>query len=272
MMLQVYGCRSAHVERQGATLPAATHPVRDVVRVARGDFLMGSTITDTARDADEGPQTRFTIDAFLMDRTPVSAADFARYAIEITAIERTALWWREDQTPAEWQGKCNYLSARAEHPVNCVNWIAARTYCRLVGGDLPTEAQWEYATRAGTQGTYWWGETFDTSRVISSVECGSRGCRRETAPLVTSGPRCNAWGLCDMVGNVWQWTLTGYQEQLGSYANDVSHSGVDTPVHRGGAWLDSVPGLFRVSQRGLNYARHGLSGVGFRCVYPATSL
>jgi formylglycine-generating enzyme required for sulfatase activity len=156
--------------------------------------------------------------------------------------------------------------------MNCVTWAVARAYCRDRGGDLPTEAEWEYAARAGTTTSYPWGPSFDPTRAIQSVECGARGCRGATSPVVQEGPRCNAWGVCDVVGNVWQWTLTDYREELGAYVSEVPSATPSNPVHRGGAWLDNVASLFRSAHRGLNYPDHGLTGVGFRCVVrrPAT--
>lgn len=236
---------------------------------------MGSPETEPFRDGDEGPPLTLTLGSFLMDVTPVTVAQFSLAVSVIEARTPDDRWHTEAQTPENWLAKCNLGSSRTTHPMNCISWLAARTYCQLLQGDLPTEAQWEYAARATTTGAFWWGESFDSVHAVSSVACNARGCRGATEAVALNGPRCNTWGLCDIVGNVWQWTLTDYREQL---QDDVALppdvlQGVAAhpvhPVHRGGAWLDDRPGLFRSAHRGLNYVNHGRTGVGFRCVYPA---
>lgn len=178
-----------------------------------------------------------------------------------------ARWWTDAETPAGWLGRCNLGSPRRDHPANCVDFRAARAYCRAVGGDLPTEAEWERAARADpAAGAYPWGEPFDPDRAISSVPCGTRGCRGGTAPVARSGPRCGALGVCDLAGNVWEWTATAYRDRLGAHVAAPAADPPERPVIRGGAWLDDRPALFRAAQRGLVYPEHGLTGVGFRCV------
>lgn len=234
---------------------------------------MGSAPGEAERDDDEGPTQELDVPAFALDVTPVTTRAFEARVTEVLRAEPAARVWRDAETPAGWWGRCNLGSPRGDHPVNCVEHGAARAYCRLLGGDLPTEAQWERAARAGAHHTYVGGDAWEDDRVVSSVACGARGCRGSTAPVVLSGPRCNAWGLCDMTGNVWQWTATGYAEALGPYAAVAGGPGTPTPrpVHRGGSWLNHVRGLFRVAHRGLHQPEHGLTGVGLRCAYPLPS-
>lgn len=232
-----------------------------------GRFEMGSPAGELERDVDEGPRTEVAFERFQMDVTPVTARAFAARREQVRAKDPQARWWSDAETPSEWLGRCNLDSERADHPVNCVDWRAARAYCELVGGALPTEAEWEYAVRASTTSSFWWGESFDAEQVVGSVSCGSRGCLGGTAPVVHAGPRCNGWGLCDMAGNVWQWTATGYQERLGEDAPPEASGVPEKPVHRGGSWLNHIPGLFRSAHRGLAYPKNGLTGVGFRCVH-----
>jgi formylglycine-generating enzyme len=238
------------------------------IQVPGGFFVMGSPDREIGRDDDEGPPLKLEVQPFSLQRTPVTSDAFARRLEAVRDLEHEARWWTESETPEAWLGRCNVGSARGDHPANCVTWQAARAYCLSIDADLPTEAEWEIAARAGSSTPYWWGDEFVPERAVSSVECGERGCLGGTAPVVSSGPRCNAWGACDMAGNVWEWTVTAYRPELGDYANARATSGhvPDQPVHRGAAWLNHVSSLFRSAHRGLNYPEHGLTGVGFRCV------
>lgn len=253
---------AGEVARAPRTVDSREH----AVELPAGVFRMGSPDDEAERDTDEGPRLDVSVASFRMDRTPVTTEAFEARLAELQAVAPAARWWREDETPQGWRWKCNLGSTRRNHPANCVSWHAARAYCRLTGGDLPTEAEWEYAARAGTTGPFWWGTGFDDTRVISSVSCAARGCRGETAAVAQTGPRCNAWGLCDTAGNVWEWTLTGYQEHLSADVNVIPQGDPVDPIHRGGSWLNHVSSLFRAAHRGRNYPSHGLTGVGFRCV------
>ena len=233
---------------------------------------MGSPSEEPNRDNDESPQTTLPMAAFRIDVTPVTVRAFEARQDELPTQPGDAKsWWNNEDTPSEWHGACNLGSARKDHPANCVTWHAANAYCALHGGALPTEAQAEYAIRAGTLTVYPWGEAFDPSRAISSVACEARGCAGGTAAVEANGPRCNVWGVCDLVGNVWEWTSTDYQPTLGAYTNQPADGVPAKPVHRGGGWHNHKPFLFRAAHRGLNYPKHGLTGVGFRCAYPTPS-
>ncbi len=236
------------------------------VQVPAGRFVIGSPEGEPGRDADEGPELEVSVPALRMDRSPVTAREFEARLAEVSAKDPQAQWWTEAATPPEWTGKCNLGSARGDHPMNCLNVRAARAYCRLLGKDLPTEAEWEYAARAGARTPFWWGAAFDGARAVSSVACGARGCAGSTSPVATAGPRCNAFGLCDMVGNVWQWTVTAFEERLGAYVSVIPEDAPANAVHRGGGWVNHIDSLFRSAHRGLNKPKHGLTGVGFRCV------
>jgi formylglycine-generating enzyme required for sulfatase activity len=237
-----------------------------MVTVAGGRFSMGSPKGEVGHDEDEGPSLDLTMPSFRIDRTPVTAASFTKVMAEIEALDPLAKWTVESETPHTWPGKCNLGSSRTEHPANCVTWRAARAYCHLRGADLPTEAEWEYATRASSTTAYWWGAAYEGGHSVDSVQCNKRACRKSTEPVVITGPRCNALGICDLTGNIWQWTQTEYHERLDASVQTVSTKIIAKPVHRGGAWLDNVQTLLRSAQRGLNYPEHGLTGVGFRCV------
>lgn len=245
--------------------PVALRPGE--VLVPAGAVRLGSPDGEPGHDADESPPTDVFVPAFAIDATEVTVDAFEARKVEVGKREPLARWWTEAEKPAGWPGACNLGSARRDHPANCVDFLAARTYCQLDGGDLPTEAEWERSARADpAAGVYPWGPAFDPGRAVSSVPCGTRGCRGGTEPVARRGLRCNALGICDLAGNVWEWTATGYRERLGAYVADVPAESPEKPVHRGGSWLNHRPELFRAAQRGLAYPEHGLTGVGFRCV------
>jgi formylglycine-generating enzyme required for sulfatase activity len=128
-------------------------------------------------------------------------------------------------------------------PVETVNWDEAQSYCRAIGGRLPTEAEWEYSARAGSSASRY-GNLDDVAWYLSN----SGGKTHEIAQK-----RPNAFGLYDMFGNVWQWTPDWY---------DAGHT---TRVLRGGSWLDNPQGI-RVSRRGRIGRGERNFGIGFRCV------
>ncbi len=267
LLVFMAGCGTAKEITAPRVASVEPSPSPESVWLPAGRFEMGSPAGEPGRDVDEGPRTEVAFERFRMDVTPVTVRAFAARREQVRAKDPQARWWTDAETPEGWLGRCNLDSERAAHPVNCVDWRAARAYCELAGGALPTEAEWEYAVRSSTVSAFWWGESFEVEHVVGSVSCASRGCLGGTAPVVHTGPRCNGWGLCDMAGNVWQWTATGYQEQLGEAA-PVGPSGEPAkPVHKGGSWLNHVPSLFRSAHRGLAYPKNGLTGVGFRCVY-----
>lgn len=236
-----------------------------MAHVEAGRVWIGSPSTEAGRDEDEGPMVELDIASFDIDRTPVTVDAFEAWSTTESVHHGERLWWTEAETPREWVGKCNIGSIRRDHPVNCVTWSAARAMCRHRGADLPTEAEWEKAARAGSRTPYAWGNEMH-EQIVSSVQCGTRGCGRGTAAVVREGPRRNAWGVCDLAGNVWEWTLTQYSDRLGVSSDRLPTEPLSNPVIRGGAWLDVESKLFRAAHRGLSYPEHGLTGVGFRCV------
>jgi formylglycine-generating enzyme required for sulfatase activity len=131
------------------------------------------------------------------------------------------------------------------------------------GYRLPTEAQWEYACRAGSGSTYWWGT--DTLGLGARVWCGYNAT--STHPVATKPP--NAWGLFDMAGNVFEWCNDWY----GGYTDEAVIDPTGAPrgdgrVQRGGAWGHISYYDFTSAGRALDIQTSRNEGVGFRVVLP----
>lgn len=157
---------------------------------------------------------------------------------------------------------------RGRLPVINVTWRDASAYAAWLGQAtgkayrLPSEAEWEYACRAGTSTAYWLGETFDPAM----ANCGDGGPGRTTE--VGSYP-ANPWGLCDMLGNAWEWQEDIWRESLfeapddGSAWLEANSGDYSNRVTRGGFWAGGLDVC-----RSATRSRHGRAGLdsdyGFR--------
>ena len=185
----------------------APQPPQGMVEVPAGVFLMGG------ESPENTPVHEVVVATFYLDLNEVT---MEAYAACVTA--------GACKPPGVGNPFCNaLLPDRARHPVNCVDWRDAESYCKYVGGRLPTEAEWEYAARGGAeQRPYSWGaEEPDRRRACYMHEGGS--CVVGTHPA-------GAFGLFDMTGNVWEWTASWY----GPFPGEAD-SGT-TKVYRGGSW------------------------------------
>jgi formylglycine-generating enzyme required for sulfatase activity len=245
-----------------------------MVWIAAGSFQMGSN----EGSSDEKPVHRVSITQdFAMGRYEVTVGEFRQFV--------NATGYRTD---AEKQGSCyswkqgwkniegaNWrspgFSQNDNHPVVCVSWNDAMAYAKWLSQQtgkqysLPSEAQWEYAARAGTTTKYWWGNNIDKNRANCNG-CGSRWDGKSTAPVGSFAP--NSFGLYDTVGNVWEWCADPWHSNYkGAPTDGQVWSGGDENIRvlRGGSW-DSFPGVARTANR-LWSSSVGRSGYfGFRVV------
>jgi formylglycine-generating enzyme len=136
------------------------------------------------------------------------------------------------------------------HPINCVDWKQARTFAQWVGGDLPTDAQWEYASRsAGKDWEYPWGNAKATCEyAVMSYGCGKGG----TWPVCSKKKGNTEQGLCDMAGGVWEWMRDEYK----SYDSS-------SRMVRGGSWRNNAWYL-RSANRDYNSPSYRVNYLGFR--------
>lgn len=220
--------------------------------IPSGAFSMGDA---DPRSIGAQPPHMVTLSAFCMDLTEVTVAAYRACPASTC--------------PPPGSGEdCNWPeSGRDSHPINCVDRAQSRAYCQSVGGDLPTEAQWEYAAR-GTDGRmYPWGDDAPLSRV-----CWRDGMSAPngTCPVGLFPSGRSPFGLFDMAGNVMEWTLDWY----GPYpaAAVVNPTGPDAGTQgivRGGAWTQtrlSAAAVRTAFRSGVDPANPSLN-VGFRCAH-----
>lgn len=238
---------------------------RGMVSVPPGEFVMGSPANEAGRFDDERPQqtVRFT-SGFRLDATEVTNSAYARFVEANSQWSKAGIDRKLNGLGPEYGGIGTYLedwkgaappAGKADYPVTSVSWYAAKAYCVWAGKRLPTEAEWEYAARAGTTTAYWWGDEWDATRAVS---------RKQIQP-VGEARRTNPWGLADMLGNVWEWTSTQFRPY--PYRADDGRedpSGDPSRVTRGGSFIDS-PQLLRAARRHSETPSQPSIDVGFRC-------
>lgn len=231
---------------------------RAMVWIAPGSFPMGSPAGEPGRDADETGGTTVIAAGFWLDANEVTNAAYRRFVLENPR-------WQKDRIDAalhdggylrEWTGN-EFPRGDADKPVTHVSWPAAVAYAAWVGKRLPTEAEWEYAARAGTTAPYWWDGPFDTARANNGP-----------ARLVVGAPGTrNPWGVHDMLGNVAEWVSTIYRPY--PYRSDDGREapgGPDRRGVRGGAW-NQRDAFLRVGNRNSAPPTTTTDQLGFRCAF-----
>ena len=210
------------------------------VWIPPGTFTMGCSPGDSECSGNEKPAHRVTISkGFWLGQTEVTEGACKRFAQES----------RKDMTAK---------SGNDARPIVNVSWDDGTAYCAWAGGRLPTEAEWEYAARAGsTEARY--GPIDEVSWYDKNSGGGANAVAQK---------RANAFGLFDMLGNVWEWVSDWYGEKYyeGSPEHDpAGPSGGEYRVLRGGSWVVN-PGVVRLSNRVRYRPGYQDSNIGFRCV------
>jgi formylglycine-generating enzyme required for sulfatase activity len=216
------------------------------VFVSPGTFTMGCSPDDNECAANEKPAHQVTLSrGFWLGQTEVTVGAYKRFAAATRrqmpgAPEFNAGWSNDHQ------------------PVVNVSWDDARSYCTWAGGRLPTEAEWEYAARAGST----------ASRYGEVKEIAWTSDNSEVAAHEVGQKQANAWALLDMLGNACEWVEDWY----GPYRSDsvTDPHGPSTgqaKVLRGGSW-DFLPRGARVSDRGWGNEAGRVHDDGFRCAKP----
>ncbi|HEV7811454.1 MAG TPA: formylglycine-generating enzyme family protein [Leifsonia sp.] len=312
-------------KEQRHTIPQAAVPAQT--------FLMGDRHGDDRWGDGEGPAHPVTLAAFDIDMTSVTNGDFARFAEAtgyrteaesfgysavfhlVLAAEDEDVLGQPPQTPwwlgvagADWRhpgGRHSSIDGLREHPVTHISWNDAQAYCSWAGRRLPTEAEWECASRGGIEGArYPWGDDrggddrggddrggeasatpatptpAPSANAVGAWRCNiwqgdfpARNTEADgflaTSPVRTFEP--NGYGLWQTVGNVWEWCADWYD--AGFYAMSPAEDprgpeGGDARVMRGGSFLchDSYCNRYRNSARSSNTPDSSMANTGFRTV------
>lgn len=268
-----------------------------MVYVPAGEFWRGR---DRAPHPDQTPRHRVRLDAFFLDETLVTVADFRRFVERtghVTSAERLGFGMSATEGLEDWEWKrvkgaswrqpfgperAAELPVHDDEPVTTVSWSDATAYCAYLGKRLPTEAEWEYAMRAGSSGTRFpWGDketlpdggygiNFWQGQDHSKDEL--RDGYRYLSPVRAYPP--NAWGLYDPAGNVWQWTADWYSAdtyrlaaEQGGVTNPQGPRSGDRRVARGGSWWCSrgTCSAYGLHARGKSKPEAPFNNNGFRC-------
>ena len=227
-----------------------------MVIVPAGSFMMGSPENEEHRKQNEGPQHKVII-----------AKPFAVSRFELTFDE-----WDTCAVHGDCAGHITSNWGRGRQPGINVNWDDAQRYVawlsRITGQPyrLLSEAEWEYAARAGTTTAYSWGDDIkkDGKAMTNCNGCGSQWDYRQTAPVGSFVP--NAFGLYDMAGNAWEWVEDCYQIDYKEAPTDGSAwitGDCRSRVVRGGSWVND-PGLLRSANRDWFTSDSRLADLGFR--------
>ena len=244
----------------------------DMVLISEGDFLMGAAEGELESSDDERPQHKVSVSTFFMGRYPVTQEQWQIVAA-LPQVERAL-----KANPSRFKGD--------KKPVEGVNWYEAKEFCDHLSKDtgreyrLPSEAEWEYACRAGTTTPFHFGETITTDlanyrgtdnkeyKWSGSYGEGPKGeYRAETTPVGTFPP--NNFGLCDMHGNVWEWCEDHWHDNYQNAPTDGSswttNGDSSLCVLRGGSWY-VVPRNCRSATRDFINPELASYVIGFRVV------
>ncbi|MEH2192205.1 MAG: SUMF1/EgtB/PvdO family nonheme iron enzyme [Nostoc sp.] len=239
--------------------------VLEMVAIPGGKFLMGSPENEPERQDSESPQHTVTVQPFFMGKFPVTQSQWAIVA----ALKKVNIDLNPE--PSNFKG--------ANRPVECVSWDDAIEFCARLSNKtgktyrLPSEAEWEYACRAGTTTPFYFGETITTDLANYdgnyTYNSGSEGeYRQQTTDVGIFLP--NLFGLFDMHGNIWEWCQDGWHENYSKAPNNGSAwmGNDDKRLLRGGSWIYN-PGFCRSAFRNWSARDYSNYYVGFRVVVAA---
>ncbi|MEH1971696.1 MAG: formylglycine-generating enzyme family protein [Nostoc sp.] len=244
--------------------------VIDMVKIPGGTFKMGSPPDELERRDSESPQHLVHVEPFFLAKYPVTQEQW-KFVAQLPQVN-----WKLNEDPSGFKG--------ANRPVERVSWYDAIEFCLRLSQhtgriySLPSEAQWEYACRAGTTTPFHFGQTI-TSRLANYnanyvYGAGVKGTYREETTPVSSFKVANDFGLYDMHGDVWEWCLDDWHDSYVSAPTDGSpwfndndniYHKQGVAVLRGGSWINP-PTLCRSAYRSYGTRDNRPGNFGFRVV------
>ncbi len=225
--------------------------------IPAGDFIMGS---DTG-NADEKPAHKVFLDVFYIDKYKVTNA---LYKMCVDAHVCSAPQFSNSYLRPTYYGDSRY----DDFPVVGVNWYMSKAYCEWRGARLPSEAEWEKAARGPDGRTYPWGEGIDQIRANYNNN-NDPNYVGDTSKVDAYPNGVSAYGIFDMAGNVWEWTMDLYDANYYAsltlpVANPLGPTSGQYRVIRGGSWNSNAYAL-RSARRSWNTPANANVYIGFRC-------
>ncbi len=227
-----------------------------MIVIPAGEFWMGSPENEAERQSNEQNHWVEIEQPFAIGQYAVTFEEYDRFCAE------------QGRTKPE---DCNW--GRGNRPVINVSWVDALDYTEWLSAQtgqnyrLPTEAEWEYAARAGTKTAFWWGDDINPDQANYygdyTYRNGLKGvCRQKTVPVDQFKP--NPWGLYQVHGNVWEWTGSQDDENYGGAEMLCANKDTDGPLsERGGSWND-IPARVRSAHRDGGDPAFRYADQGFR--------
>lgn len=254
-----------------------------MVRLPDGSFIMGLTDEDPL-DIQNAGRKKVTVSSFYVDRFEITNKDYRDYISDLSEGDRESRLpdstaWDEAASRANWKTYF-YGSERSDYPVVAVTWKDAKEYCEWEGKRLPTEAEWEYAARAGrVGGVYPWAgfsPRDPQGRYLANFNPGRQGQAADgyafTGPVGSYPP--NRWGLHDVAGNVAEWVRDAYTPSYSAISGlDPVYKDQEEARHvvRGGSWASNA---FQIGVGVRNYQgkEKASARIGFRCAADVSSI
>jgi formylglycine-generating enzyme required for sulfatase activity len=249
----------------------------EMVMIPGGSFMMGSPETEEGSNDDERPQHQVTIKTFCLGKYQVTQAQW-RFVAKLPQVNREL-----EQDPSHFKGDFKGDGSTLltnNRPVEQVSWYDAVEFCDRLSQytgrtyRLPSEAEWEYACRAGTTTPFHFGETITTDLVNYNGDYaygdGVKGVYRKETTEVGSFGVANNFGLYDMHGNVYEWCQDNWHDNYTDAPADgsvwlSSKEDSNTRLLRGGSW-DFNPVICRSAYRSYDFLNGNHNNVGFRVV------
>ncbi len=277
---------TAPVARPSASVAAGPACPKDMVQIPAGQFYMGSDSKD-ARE-NEKPSHNVMLDSFCFDIYETTAAKYQSCSDSGACRRLKAdVSWNEitNKQHDAYAPLCNIGAGdRQDHPMNCISWSDADTYCRKNDKRLPTEAEWEFATRGPDGRVFPWGDEDPTPAHLNACDKDCADWAKKagvevrvlftdksdgyasTAPVGKFPLGKSRFGPFDVVGNVWEWV----SDWEGAYTagekkNPVGPDSGEKRILRGGAWNGADKSWLRPSYRYATEPATRSPGIGFRC-------